>query len=225
MRKLTEAIKQIEDIGRKYQVNPAQYNYITKTARKRLKLVTPKVARHFPDFLTAPEAHQLLENAKMHTFDALLLDFLMRTGLRIAEARNLRVEHIDFNTKLITVVQGKNSKDRQVPLLPQLQSKLLLFLRGRTKGYVFCRKNEAPYSIRALQYKVTGWLKTLNLPKKLSTHSLRRTYGCMCLANGVSLDRLQILMGHEKRETTEIYAKLTIADFKDDFIRLMVNGQ
>jgi integrase len=225
MRKLTEAIKQLEEIGRKYELKPGQYNYVTKSARARLKLVQPKVGRRFPDFLTAPEAHQLLENAKMETFDALLLDFLMRTGLRIAEARNLRVEHIDFQNKLIMVVKGKGDKDRQVPLLPQLQSKLLLYLNGRTKGVVFCRKNEAPYSIRALQYKVTGWLKTLNLQKKLSTHSLRRTYGCMCLANGVSLDRLQILLGHTKRETTEIYAKLTIADFKDDFIRLMVNGQ
>lgn len=40
-----------------------------------------------------------------------------------------------------------------------------------------------------------------------STHALRHTFGTLFVANGVPLDVVQSVMGHESLETTTIYVQ------------------
>ncbi len=220
-RKLTEAIKQVEETTRHHGLTPQQFRYITREVRQNLKLVVPKIAKRLPDYLNPAEIYRLLDLSKHEPFDSLLLEFLIFTGLRVQEAKNLRVEHIDFTQHLLLVVQGKGGKDRPVPVTTNLQSKLLLWLNGRTRGYMFCKKNETPYSVRALQWRVTRWLDKLGSEKELSTHSLRHTFACLCLARGMTIYQVRDLLGHTSVKITEIYAKLAIENIKADFLRLM----
>jgi integrase len=174
-----------------------------------------------PDYLNPAEIYQLLDICKTKPVDALLIEFLIFTGLRISELKNLLIEDIDWQNHLLKVVRGKGGKDRYVPLTTNLQSKLLLYLQGRTRGWVFCKKNQTIYTTRALEYRISYWLHKLQLPKKLSTHSLRHTFACLCLARGLSIYQVKDLLGHSSIKVTEIYGKLGLDHIKSDFLRLM----
>jgi len=220
-RQLTEAIKKIEFATRDAKLTPQQFRYVVKKVRSNIGLSLPKVNQSLPNYLTAAEVYALLERAKDKPEDALLMEFLIFTGLRIAEAANLLITDIYFNENKLKVSQGKGSKDRYVPITTNLQSKLKLYLNGRNSGYLFCKSNETKYTTRALQYRVTYWLKACNFNKELSTHSLRHTFGCLALARLKDIKQVSVLMGHSSVKTTEIYAKIMLPNLVDDFLRLM----
>lgn len=191
--------------------------------RENGKYQIKKESKLLPDFLNPSEVDYIIELAyKQSIFDGMLIKFLIHTGLRINEARSILIQHIDFDNDVLKVVQGKGNKDRFVPLSRNLKQSLMTFLNGRNKGFVFCKYNETEYTKRALQYRVENIIKKCNFTKqKITTHSLRHTFACMCLAKGLPLDRIQLLMGHEKITTTQIYAKLELGQLKNDFIRLI----
>jgi integron integrase len=76
----------------------------------------PRRHRHLPVVLTVDEAGRVLQGL---TGEHLLLpQLLYGTGLRIAEALQLRVKDVDFGLHALTVREGKGAKDRVV-MLPQ----------------------------------------------------------------------------------------------------------
>lgn len=220
-RKLTEAINQVAEVSRNHSLTSKQFRYVTKKVREKLGLQMPKIPTRLPDFLTAAEVYHILNLAKESPEDALLIEFLIFTGLRIKEASDLLVQHINWGEHIIKVVAGKGNKDRFVPITTNLQSKLLLYLNERKTGYLFCKRNETKYTTRALQYRITYWLKQCNFAKQLSTHSLRHTFGCLALARLKDIKQVSVLMGHSSVKVTEIYAKIMLPNLRDDFLRLM----
>lgn len=220
-RKKTEAIIQIVEICRRHALTPTQFRYVIKQVRKTLGLQLPKATKPLPDFLTPAEVYHLLNTAKEEAEDALLCEFQIFTGLRIKETSDLLVQNINWEEHVLKVVAGKGGKDRYVPITTNLQSKLLLYLNGRKTGYLFCKRNETKYTTRALQYRITYWLKQCNFTKKLSTHSLRHTFGCLALARLKDIKAVSVIMGHSSVTTTEIYARILLPNLRDDFLRLM----
>lgn len=206
-------------------LSPGQNRYVDKCVRESLSLQMPKASKRLPDFLNGGEIHALLEESWKDNFTGLLVQFLIFTGLRVGEARNLLVQSLDFGNNQLKVVLGKGGKDRFVPLAPSLSSMLKTHLAGRRSGYVFChRHQDVPYSVRALEYRVTGAIKKCNFSKRLSTHSLRHTFACMMIAKGMSKEHIQLLMGHSSVKTTEIYAKIELGPVKDEYLRLIGHG-
>lgn len=219
--KLQKIVEKIKPIINEASISPEQFRYISKRVREDCKLQLPKVPKRLPDYLNPAEVYRLLEVSKRNPFDYLLIEFLIYTGLRIGEATKLQIQHIDYDNNQLKVVQGKGSKDRYVPISPNLQSKLKLYFNNRKAGYVFVKRNGRGYSTRALQKRVTNKLKECGFTKRLSTHSLRHTFACMCMARGFRLEEIQIMMGHDSRKTTEIYAKLELGSVKEKYLQLM----
>ncbi|MEK5778368.1 tyrosine-type recombinase/integrase, partial [Acinetobacter nosocomialis] len=46
----------------------------------------------------------------------LLIGLIYGCGLRCMEVRNIELKHLDFDRKLLHIVQSKGKKDRYVPL-------------------------------------------------------------------------------------------------------------
>ena len=143
------------------------------------------------------------------------------TGLRISETRNLLIQHIDFYNNQLKVVQGKGRKDRYVPIKISLNNQIRQYIANRGTGYLFAKKDLTAYTIRALQKRMETVIKLCRFDKKLSTHSLRHTFACLCLAKGLRLEDIKLLMGHSSIKTTEIYAKLELGSIKENYLRLM----
>src|SRR5690606_41598781 len=51
----------------------------------------------------------------------LLIGLIYGCGLRCMEVRNIELPHLDFDRKMLHIVQGKGRKDRYVPLSEHLK--------------------------------------------------------------------------------------------------------
>lgn len=215
-------VEKILEILRQYNCTPKEVRQAFKLARQQGKYQIPKESKVLPNYLNKSEIDYIIEKAyKESVFDGTLLKFQIHTGLRINETKNILIQHIDFNGDILKVVRGKGNKDRFVPISRDLKQSLITYLNGRSKGYVFCKSNETPLTKRALQYRIENIIKKCNFNKKITTHGLRHTFACMLLAKGLPLERIQLIMGHEKITTTQIYAKLELGQVKEEFIRLL----
>lgn len=218
-----KCIAEILNILKKYSRNPEQTRYIFKKVRENGGYQVQKVRKKLPEFLNDAEIRHVIDTAhkEKNTLVSTLMLTGIYTGLRISELRNLKIQDIDFNNYQLRVINGKGSKDREVVLPQEVTRVLIPYLNGRKKGFVFCKKDETPYTIRALQVMIKRVFDRLGLNKTLSAHSLRHTYATLLLRRGVSLERIQLLMGHSSRITTEVYTHLELAPIKEEVLRIL----
>lgn len=117
--------------------------------------------------------------------------FVYLVGARRNEARGVRVEHVDFENKILELHGTKTEgSDRQIPLFP-LVEKLLLSLNVK-KGKFFKIKPQTIYA----HYK-----EFCSTHHKL--HDLRHTFGTIqvCVER-VDVKTVSLWMGHSNIETT-----------------------
>jgi len=219
--KLNNCIIKMTEIVSYYRLTPEQYRYVSKKVREGVGLKVEKRPKRLPDYLTSAEIYGLLNINQDKPFVVLLCDFLIQTGLRISELNNLMIQDIDFRDLQVKVVQGKNRKDRIVPITRSMAHKLSLHCGKRKSGYVFCKNNNTKYSKRALQHIVKSAINRCNFNKDLTTHSLRHTFACLMRQKGMKIQDIQILMGHSSVTTTEIYAKMSLGPIKEEYQLLM----
>jgi len=218
--KLQKVVQDILKIIQKNKLSPNQVRYIFKKVREKGDLQVPKTTQKLPEYLSPAEIYQLL-SLTTDTLDHLIIEVLLKTGLRISELRNLMIQDIDFDMKQINVRQGKNNKDRVVSLHHSLINPLRMYSQDR-KGYLFVKKNGLRFSIRALQYRVKKNLNKLQSNKNLNTHSLRHTFATYLRLQGMPLQDIQVILGHSSIKTTEIYAKMVQSvESRDKFQQIM----
>ena len=64
------------------------------------------------------------------TRDKLVIDLFYNTGIRRSELINLLLSNVNFSSKTIKVI-GKRNKERIIPLLPNLENQIRLYLSER----------------------------------------------------------------------------------------------
>jgi len=92
--------------------------------------------KSIPIYLTTDDIRAMLSKAK-NLRDYTLVYLAYKTGLRCHELTSLKVEHIDFNNRILTVVNGKGEKDRQIYLDEDTLQKLRFYIGPRRSGIVF----------------------------------------------------------------------------------------
>ena len=218
-------INEVYSVFVKHNPTPKDFRYVMKQVKQRGKWYIKKEGRKFPTFLIPSEFYHLLsiaDNMQKDYVSAMLVRLLLFSGLRINEATNLMVHQIDFYSDEIKVINGKGGVDRTVPLAPSLKTSLNQYLQGRSNGHVFRKKNEKPYTTRALQYKVDKIIKLCYFNKNVSSHTLRHTFATILRAKGMKIQDIQMFMGHKFISTTEIYAHMTLTqDIKNEFIKML----
>jgi len=216
------AIDKVLAVLRYYACTPQEIRYIFKRVRERGKYQVKGKGRILPDYLNDAEIdHILTQTLNYDKTTSMLIHTGIFTGLRIGEQHKLLIENIDFNHRQLKVVQGKGNKDRYVPLSNSILQQLKLYIGNRKSGYLYVKTNHTAYCKRALQKKVEKVIKDIGYTKHITTHSLRHTYATLLRRKGMSLDNIQVLMGHSKRATTEIYAHIEIAPIKDQYIKMI----
>jgi integrase/recombinase XerD len=121
----------------------------SRTQIPALGLLPFKPKRATPYLYTDREIEQLLQTtlhmplSPKHRKSCALLPWvyyclfglLSVTGLRLGEARNLKLEDVDLNAGVLTVRGGKFGKDRWVPLHPSTSRVLLQYLDRRERHW------------------------------------------------------------------------------------------
>jgi len=130
------------------------------------------------------------------------------------EVRNLRLQDMDFDRKLLHVVQSKGKKDRYVPLSEHVIRGIKTYIAAEhPKDYLFGGQPQdraggdfdSRYSQRGVQWAVKTVAKQAGILKEVHTHMLRHSYATHLLEDGVNIITLQKLLGHESIDTTMEY--------------------
>jgi integrase len=128
-----------------------------------------------------------------HTAAALLVEFIVLTGVRMSEARLATWEQIDLQTLVWNVAPENlktghlNGKVRPVPITPPMLAVLDEMQRRRTNqapnAWVFPRHTGRPYGDTACSQFICNSLKW---EPRITIHGFRSTLTDWCHANGFS---------------------------------------
>ncbi len=157
----------------------------------------------------------LLINAPDLLKHKILIGLLYGCGLRCLESRSVRLQDLDFDRKVLHVVQGKGKKDRYVPLSDHLIRGLRQYIEAEgPEEWLFNgqplenRKGgdfDSRYSQKGVQWAVKSAAKKAGIIKNVNVHTLRHTYATHLLEDGMDIMTLKEMLGHESIETTLVY--------------------
>ncbi|MEI2395176.1 tyrosine-type recombinase/integrase [Paenibacillus phytohabitans] len=187
------------------------------------------VPKYIPDKLLSP----LLNAAKKSKWPFLnftLIYFFLGTGCRVSEVVNLRICDFNIYEDLIYISKGKGQKERYVPMYPEVKEFVLDYLARtgchnwdiRNTDYLFskrCLDNRKPLTVRNIQYMMTQIFETLGVGGQFTVHSFRHTFAVNALKEGMQIEDLQEVLGHENIETTRIYTKRHPSDLKKSVLK------
>lgn len=170
------------------------------------KLTAPRIVNKVEPTLTSSEVSCMIECAT-NPRDKAIVATLASTGMRISELINIMLD--DFEGNDVNII-GKGSKRRVV----HINDKTM----GYIKAYMVVRKDGVNNLFVSNQYtkmnpdSVNKMLKKLatraGINKNVHNHSLRHLWATCMLDNNVSLERIQLCMGHSDISVTTRYAKI-----------------
>ncbi len=146
---------------------------------------------------------------------------LFESGLRVSELVAVEVADVDFLERTIRVRQGKGGKDRLVLFTEDLGQQLRLHLDGRTRGALFESNRAAPFTPRRIQQIVKAVARQAGVAKKIHPHTYRHSMATFLRNQGVPLDVVQLLLGHENPRTTQLYARLSMGTAREEYDKAM----
>ncbi len=168
--------------------------------------------KKLPVILSREEIWAMLKSADLLKH-RILIGLLYGCGLRCMEVRNLKIKDLDFDRKLLHVVQSKGKKDRYVPLSEHLIRGIKKYLitdpptdylfRGITAQDSVEKKGQ--YSQSGVQWVVKKVAQKAGIWKEVHTHILRHSFATHLLEDGVNIVRVQHLLGHSNIKTTMVY--------------------
>jgi len=215
--KLREKRYSVATTARKVASAKSFFKFMVDSGKMRenptRNLPSPQVSRHALNFLSPSEYQRLLaETAKISTpeakRDAMMLELLYATGLRISELVSLNVKNIDLEQNCVHI----NSK-RQVPFDHRLRLILGNFLRSDRLDLLYDEGEEALFLNRrgkrltrqGFWQIIKGYASRAGLGGKVTPQTLRHSFARRKLQNGIELRQLQQLLGHVYISSTRVY--------------------
>jgi integrase/recombinase XerC len=173
-----------------------------------------------PAILLKTEYKALLQVAGGNPRDFAIVMLFLQSGLRVSELVNLSLNDVSFESKEITVRQGKGRKDRAVPLIGQALDALKTYLAVRPASaeydHVFLARNKTSMDQRTVRYRIHKYYQEAGIKKKASVHTLRHTFSTHQVASGLPLPQLKEILGHRKLETTYKYVHLVKTGLREN---------
>jgi integrase/recombinase XerD len=158
--------------------------------------------------------------------DRAMIEVLYSTGIRNAELRALQVYDLDLDRGLVRINEGKNAKDRVVPLgqaactwlreyLSDARSGLLKARAGpETEQTLFLSKTGRPLVPLGVLYPLKKHARAAGIERSVTPHTLRHTFATHLLAGHADIRHIQAMLGHASVATTQIYTRVEVTDLK-----------
>ncbi len=139
---------------------------------------------------------------------------LLDTGLRLSEFADLNKDNIQWQERRLVIYgkggpYGKKTKRRIIPMTERVR-KLI--------EYHFAENNGIGVTKRTVARIVKKVANKAGISKPVSPHVLRHTFSVNCIKKGISTRVLQILLGHDRLATTEIYLNLSPEEAITEFL-------
>lgn len=189
-------------------------------------LVTAKTTRRLPKtILTRDEMVNLIETPDTTTVlgyrDRTIMEVLYSTAIRRNELRSQTVQAIDFESGLIRVF-GKGQKERMAPLGRIALEFLETYLRSvrphlvknRSETHLFLSIKGRKLSRNVVGEFLVKYARRAGIDKRVTPHTFRHTCATLMLRNGADVRHIQMLLGHDSLESTQIYTHVAVTDLR-----------
>jgi site-specific recombinase XerD len=184
-----------------------------------VEVALPSVKHHTVkpyEILSEAEEEQLLSWSwrERSPRDALMLEVMLRLGLRVSEVAGLSIEDLtrdDRERMILRIRKGKGRKDRVLPVPGDLMVKIARYAsadREAEEGqpWLFTsRQGDGKLTSRRIQQIVNECVIGVGLMRDISPHSLRHTCAVRLLRKGASVVEVQKILGHASIRTTQRY--------------------
>ena len=218
LRKLYEDKYSNRSISRKVSSLKSYFKYLESEGIIKdnfMRLISnPKIEKTLPNYLNYDDLEKLLNfpdrSNKYGLRDALILEMLYSSGVRVSELANMRLSDIDFNERKILIL-GKGSKERYVYYGSKCADLLNKYLNldHRDSPYLLIGKRNYKLNEREIRSIVTDTAKKAGIAVHVTPHTLRHTYATHMLNDGADLKSVGDLLGHESLSTTQIYTHVS----------------
>lgn len=171
---------------------------------------------------------EIVRDACENYRDKAMIELFYSTGCRLSEMVNLKISDIDFTSKEVHLF-GKGSKHRTSYLNAKAEYMLKKYFElERPKEsisdsvFVIFRKPYNEMHKESIYARVKAIQKRSGIERSLFPHLLRHTMATDALNRGMNVAEVKEILGHEKLDTTMIYAKISHDSVKFNHKRYIV---
>lgn len=188
-------------------------DYILKSPVRRIHKI--KTATIIKETYTDEELEKMRDNCDKLR-DLALIDLLASSGMRVGEIVQLNRDTVNF-TERECVVVGKGNKERVIYFDARTKLHLQQYIKSRSDNnpalFVTLRAPNSRLTIGGIEHRLRSIGKGLNL-HKVHPHKFRRTMATMAIDKGMPIEQLQKLLGHQRIDTTLMYAMVKQSNIK-----------
>jgi integrase/recombinase XerD len=189
-------------------------------------LSLPRRWKRLPKSLSNSEIDHLLQPEKPETparlCDQAVLELAYASGLRLAELRGARLEHLHLEAGFLTVI-GKGNKERVVPVGRKaiaainryLEAGRPKLLRSKSPANLFLNRRGLPFAASTMWTRIKRRVRRAEIGRNVTPHALRHSFATHLLEHGADLRVIQELLGHANISTTEVYTHVTTSRLRD----------
>lgn len=155
---------------------------------------------------------------------ALMLIFLY-SGIRVSELSNLNINDIDISNSTMTIVRKGNKRDK-IPF-PDVVADFLneyINMRKNMKGIstnaLFVSQFKSRITVKSIEIIIKKYADRANITKKVTPHTLRRTFLTTFYNATKDADATRRVAGHDNVNTTiKYYSSTSEEQFKEQLYR------
>lgn len=160
--------------------------------------------------LTQEEIEELLAVID-HQIIHFAVALMANSGIRVIEAKSLKMNDIDFEQNQF-LVNGKGRRQRYVPIAKSLKPHLDEYLTNVRvdvdSDYLLATTKTGRLSSGYINVELHKAVEKLGWDKKVTCHTLRRSFATNLLRNRVNVFAISKLLGHKSLKTTTVYLQL-----------------
>ncbi|WP_049945237.1 tyrosine-type recombinase/integrase [Butyrivibrio sp. AC2005] len=141
--------------------------------------------------------------------DLAIIILLLRTGIRVSECVGLDLSDVDFETNTITIVRKGGAADElkinemiRNTLKDYISTERPVLLQDEEDSALFISLKHRRLSLRSVEKMIEKYGKKAGYNKRLTPHTLRRTFGTSLYNNTGDIYMVASILGHKDINTT-----------------------
>ena len=189
-------------------------------------------------FMETEKCHYCSQCPNRHLLMPILFRMIYSCGLRVSEARLLKVQEVDLNGGILTINQSKKDNSRLVPMTDELTKRCQIYSKqvhcySNAEGYFFPMIDDRPLTLGNIykNFRKFLWKASISHGGRGSgprIHDFRHSFAVHCLKKWSEegkdlmtyLPILRVYLGHDSFDETAYYLKLTADVFPEITLKL-----